>query len=70
MLGTGAASAAGAGGAELEVGAVPVPNVVAIGPKENEGFAGAVSDASVKVGFEVVDVAVAMRVLAKEKPWT
>lgn len=69
MPGAGAVSALEAGGTKLEVGAVPVPNVVVIGPKENDGFAGAVSDASVKVGFEVADVAVVKGALAKEKSW-
>lgn len=70
MPGAGAVSALEAGRTELEVDAVPLPNVVVIGPKENDGFAGAVSDASVKVGFEVADVAVAKEALAKEKSWT
>lgn len=69
MPGAGAVSALDAGGTELEVEAVPVPNVVVIGPKENDGFAGAVPDASVKVGFEVADVAVVKGALAKEKSW-
>lgn len=69
MPGAGAVSALEAGGTELEVDAVPLPNVVVIGPKENDGFAGAVSDASFKVGFEVADVAVEKGALAKEKSW-
>lgn len=69
MPGAGAVSALEAGGTELEVDAIPLPNVVVIGPKENDGFAGAVSDASVKVGFEVADVAAEKGALAKEKSW-
>lgn len=72
MLGASDVSAAETCGVELELKAVlvlPVPNVVVIGPKENEGFAGAVADASVKVDFDVADVAAAIGVSAKEKPW-